>query len=281
MLKLQESTSARSGLFTIATLTGDAALADAQVQAAKGRRDEIDLTGVRAQAAGYKGQMKEAERLTDEMFRQVQGTNRMPLAAEGFIGAGDLAGRDRSQGRRARELRSRRAAEDHARQRRLRSRRALGDPERTEDGAAVRRSRAAARAKNVRRRRRWWPTSQPGARSSRSPKTATRKPTTWRSTAGVNPREHNAPFVAGVAALRLQRWDDAAAALEDDARRPEAARHLAARRGRLHHARARARRRAPLADARQAYDEAFRIWKDADPDMPLLVEAKQEYEALR
>ena len=30
--------------------------------------------------------------------------------------------------------------------------------------------------------------------------------------AGVNPGEHNAPFVAGIAALHLKRWDDAARA---------------------------------------------------------------------
>jgi hypothetical protein len=34
------------------------------------------------------------------------------------------------------------------------------------------------------------------------------------------------------------------------------------------------------ADARQAYEEAFQIWKDADPDLPLLLEARKEYERL-
>jgi len=34
------------------------------------------------------------------------------------------------------------------------------------------------------------------------------------------------------------------------------------------------------ADARKAYDEAFQIWKDADADLPLLMEAKKEYAAL-
>jgi len=32
--------------------------------------------------------------------------------------------------------------------------------------------------------------------------------------------------------------------------------------------------------ARRAYQDAFALWKDADPDLPLLVEARREYEAL-
>jgi hypothetical protein len=34
------------------------------------------------------------------------------------------------------------------------------------------------------------------------------------------------------------------------------------------------------ADARKAYEAAFDLWPDAEPDMPLLVEAKREYAAL-
>jgi hypothetical protein len=34
------------------------------------------------------------------------------------------------------------------------------------------------------------------------------------------------------------------------------------------------------ADARKVYEEAFHVWRDADPDLPLLVEAKAEYQRL-
>jgi hypothetical protein len=34
------------------------------------------------------------------------------------------------------------------------------------------------------------------------------------------------------------------------------------------------------ADARKAYEDAFSFWKDADPDLPLLAEARKEYAAL-
>ena len=34
------------------------------------------------------------------------------------------------------------------------------------------------------------------------------------------------------------------------------------------------------AKSRKAYEEFFAIWKNADPDIPILLEAKQEYERL-
>jgi tetratricopeptide (TPR) repeat protein len=33
-------------------------------------------------------------------------------------------------------------------------------------------------------------------------------------------------------------------------------------------------------EARKAYEEGFKIWKDADADLPMLVAAKKEYAAL-
>ena len=35
------------------------------------------------------------------------------------------------------------------------------------------------------------------------------------------------------------------------------------------------------ARARQAYQDFFVLWKDADPDVPILQEARQEYEKLK
>jgi len=34
------------------------------------------------------------------------------------------------------------------------------------------------------------------------------------------------------------------------------------------------------AKARQAYEDSFALWKDADNDIPILIEAKKEYENL-
>jgi hypothetical protein len=35
------------------------------------------------------------------------------------------------------------------------------------------------------------------------------------------------------------------------------------------------------AKARKAYEEFFALWKDADQDIPVLIEAKKEYEKLK
>ncbi len=35
------------------------------------------------------------------------------------------------------------------------------------------------------------------------------------------------------------------------------------------------------AKAKQMYDEFFRLWKDADADLPVLIEAKKEYAKLK
>jgi ATP/maltotriose-dependent transcriptional regulator MalT len=36
-----------------------------------------------------------------------------------------------------------------------------------------------------------------------------------------------------------------------------------------------------LANARKSYQDFFALWKDADPDLPILIEAKKEYEKVR
>jgi len=35
------------------------------------------------------------------------------------------------------------------------------------------------------------------------------------------------------------------------------------------------------AKSRKAYEDFFAFWKDADPDLPILIEAKKEYQKLR
>ena len=66
-IKLQDSTSARIGLYQVAVLLGDKALADQQVAAVRGRRDEVDMVGIRVMAAAYQGRMKEAAELATEL----------------------------------------------------------------------------------------------------------------------------------------------------------------------------------------------------------------------
>ncbi|MCC7126781.1 MAG: protein kinase [Acidobacteria bacterium] len=65
-MALQDSTNAHSGLFVIATLTRDAALAAEQIEATRGRRDEVNIIGVRIQAAMYQGRLREARQLAED-----------------------------------------------------------------------------------------------------------------------------------------------------------------------------------------------------------------------
>lgn len=36
-----------------------------------------------------------------------------------------------------------------------------------------------------------------------------------------------------------------------------------------------------MAQARKSYQDFFALWKDADPDIPVLIEAKREFENLK
>jgi tetratricopeptide (TPR) repeat protein len=87
-------------------------------------------------------------------------------------------------------------------------------------------------------------------------------------------------LLAGLSALQLKRWDDATRMLDTyiafGPRLGLNSNHAVAR-ILLARAHAGAGR---TADARKAYDDAFRIWKDADADLPLLVEARREYQNL-
>jgi hypothetical protein len=87
-------------------------------------------------------------------------------------------------------------------------------------------------------------------------------------------------LMATLAALELQRWDDATrlcqAMVGFRSRLGLGVHHAVARvlLGRAHAAAGRA------AEARKAYEEAFGIWKDADADLPLLLEARKDYQRL-
>ena len=97
---LQDSTSARVGLYQIAILLGDQALANEQASAVQGRRDEIDMIGIRMFAATYRGRMQEAAQLADDYQARALALSRpqsasnvvMQLAiSEAIVGLADQA----------------------------------------------------------------------------------------------------------------------------------------------------------------------------------------------
>jgi tetratricopeptide (TPR) repeat protein len=83
-IKLQDSPGAHINLFVIGVLTRNQPLIDAQVAALRGTRDEVDLVSMRATAAAYRGRMKEAATLTDEWVARMEAASRRPATGEGI-----------------------------------------------------------------------------------------------------------------------------------------------------------------------------------------------------
>lgn len=104
-LKLQDGTNIRMGLFTVATLTGDEALAQAQVEAVRGRRDEVNMLGVQIQAALMRGHIADARQLADRWFARMEQEGRSAGIGEpamGFVLSEVLIGElDAARARRA------------------------------------------------------------------------------------------------------------------------------------------------------------------------------------
>ena len=82
---LQDSTGARVGLYHIAILTGDTALAEQQVSAVAGRRDEVDMVAIRILAATYRGRMKEAADLAADFQARALALSRPQAAGNGIM----------------------------------------------------------------------------------------------------------------------------------------------------------------------------------------------------
>jgi serine/threonine protein kinase/tetratricopeptide (TPR) repeat protein len=84
-LKVQDSLSARSTLYQIGVVTGDQALADQQVAAMRGRRDEVDFLIGRAQGSMYLGQMEEAALLATEWQARMEQASRVGRTGEAMM----------------------------------------------------------------------------------------------------------------------------------------------------------------------------------------------------
>ena len=279
VLKLQESSSARNGLFTIATLTGDQALADAQVAAVAGRRGEVELLGARAKAASFRGQMREADRLANDLFQRLQAANRLSFEGEGFVGWAiwqAAAGRIEAARAGLERVQRHNLVTDGATDEVVALAAVLGDPKlsRAHLDRAVQHVRKVSAPEKA-------DSSERGVRAldamaSRRYEEAYELAVL----AGNDPNDQNSVFVAGLAALRLKRWEAATSAFET-----VIGFHtrlgLSPMVGIVHIMLGRAHAGAGhVNEARKAYQEAFTIWKDADADMPLLIEARQEFSRL-
>ena len=84
-LKLQDLAALHINLFVIGVLTNDPALADAQLAALRGKREEVDLLAVRIAAAQYRGRMKDAATLLDEWVARMDAASRRPQTGQRIV----------------------------------------------------------------------------------------------------------------------------------------------------------------------------------------------------
>jgi serine/threonine protein kinase/tetratricopeptide (TPR) repeat protein len=279
VLRLQEHLGARMSLVRLATLTGNQALADEHMAAAKTPNGELGVMVTRLDVAAHKGQMREAARLGQQLIQMLEDQQRLAQNAEAALG---LAIAEATTGRvdAARALRARLVAANAVSEGAWdemvalaallgeraviaeyleRSIKRLQSISRPEDHLAIERGmRGVAAFGNGQYEKAFELATANGADFSR----------------------HTDVLLAGLSALRLQRWDDAAKALEAyvafGPRLGLTANHALARilLARAHAGAGRS------GEARKRYEEAFEIWKNADPDLPVLVEARKEYERL-
>lgn len=84
-LRLQDSTAGRIGLYQVAIVTGDMKLAEEQVAAVRGRRDEVEMVLVRMCGASYRGRFREAAELAIEYQDRMAALSRNLQAGEGLV----------------------------------------------------------------------------------------------------------------------------------------------------------------------------------------------------
>ena len=84
-LKLQDSTGSRIGLYQIAIYTGDMKLAEEQVAAVRGRRDEVEMVAIRMFGAAYRGRFTEAAELAIEYQNRMAALSRSPQAGQNLM----------------------------------------------------------------------------------------------------------------------------------------------------------------------------------------------------
>ena len=84
-LKLQDATGSRIRLYQIAVFTGDLAMAEEQVAAVRGRRDEVDMVAARMFGAAYRGRFTEAAELAIEYQNRMAALSRGPQAGQNLM----------------------------------------------------------------------------------------------------------------------------------------------------------------------------------------------------
>jgi tetratricopeptide (TPR) repeat protein len=278
-LKLQDSITARQGLFTIGVLTGDQALQAAQVQVVRGKRDERALTSVRVHAAAFQGRLRESRALADELLQASRGMPEFDGIGESFMalaianasyGRADLARQELARVEREK------LASDGTSDEMVAVAAILGD------AALANRwlDKAIAHVHTVSAREVAAKTEQVvralAALANRRPDEA------FKLTESIarDPTQFEAQLVAGSAAMALERPADAIAFFKTIVdRRIKLGMHVGIPVALASLARAQAAAGDKPA-ARATYEALFKLWQGADADLPLLMEARKQYAAL-
>jgi serine/threonine protein kinase/tetratricopeptide (TPR) repeat protein len=280
-LKLQDSMSARGGLFMAGVLDEDSALADAQVAAMRGRRDEPQMIGMRSAAALYRGRFREGRSLLAELDARMTKDAPKAPAGEGYLGhAIALALVGFAPEARALSTRVERDGwntPDNGDER-VTLGSIMGDPtlaraglqaalthldeEGRDPGDRIRTERALRAAVTL--------------ADGKAAEAATQM-----EPVELDPARIRDVFLWAFACLRSQRWADAARAFEwIEQHRTRLGLSTAVALSMLQQGRA----YAALGEggkARAAYERFFAFWNDADADIPVMVQAKAEYATLK
>jgi len=272
VLAIVENTSARSALLTVGILTGDDPLVEAQMQATRGTRGEVDFLGTRASGALYQGRMARATVLFNELRTRLRDLGRLEKSGEGMLNAAigfALAG----------DVATARQLLDEARTRGVTSEETADEEVVLAalllDGALARAALPAAienlgEGADARANERLMRSVALDAQGRPDEALEVLGPVTFER------RNIRPVYMYALQSLRAGRWDDAsraAAWLVDTGVSLELSPSRAFAYVMLARAHAGAGR---VAEARAAYEAFFEFWKGADPDAPLLVQARAE-----
>jgi eukaryotic-like serine/threonine-protein kinase len=280
-LKLQDSMSARGGVFIVGVLSGNTGLADAQVAAMRGRRDEPLMIGLRSAAALYHGRFRDARSLVAELDARLPADAPKAPAGEASLGhAIALASVGFAQEARALSTRVEREGWNtpETGDERVLLGSILADPTLARAGLQAALTHLDEEGR------------EPGdrIRTERALRAAVTLADGKAAAAAIqmepvelDPARIREVFLWAYACLRSERWTDAARTFEwIEQNRTRLGLSTAVALSMLQQGRAYAALGDP-AKARTAYERFFAFWKDADADIPVMVQAKAEFATLK
>jgi tetratricopeptide (TPR) repeat protein len=278
-IKLRDATNGRTGLYQIAILTGDTALGEAQVAAVRGRRDEVDMTAARLFGAIYRGRMKEAADRAAEFQAQMVALSRGPAAGQALMAlavAEALAGLDETARARVEAAEVAGVVDVSSADDRLAVAAILGDADMARELMPLLLEEHKKAPPTAQSALRWRGMQALAAMAEKKPADAAALLEPVRFEPGQED-------VVNIWSFAKMQAGDLPAAVKGFTflTSPHARTTVQSSTGFYGVMLARAQATlGQTAEARKSYERVFELWKDADPDLPLLVQARQEYAKL-